>query len=212
MWNLIPKKKIPPTRIQRYCCQVLKETGTPHRLAALGVRAAESTKRQGRDTFGIRGGSYKMAVFFSLDHAEEVHHEAQDRDPVWDCTLIKTMRENNDVIVNPIYEWTDGDVWDYIRENNIKTNPLYERGYHRVGCIGCPLAPYHQKMKEFRDYPKIKEAYIRAFDRMVEVRNVEGKNDQSWENGQAVFDWWVQEGKYNIRGQMEMDLSELEDK
>jgi phosphoadenosine phosphosulfate reductase len=121
------------------------------------------------------------------------------------------MRENNDVIVNPIYEWTDGDVWDYIRENNIKTNPLYERGYHRVGCIGCPLAPYHQKMKEFRDYPKIKEAYIRAFDRMVEVRNVEGKNDQSWENGQAVFDWWVQEGKYNIKGQMEMDLSKLEE-
>lgn len=27
MWNLIPKKKMPPTRIARYCCAYLKETG-----------------------------------------------------------------------------------------------------------------------------------------------------------------------------------------
>ena len=56
MWNLIPKKKMPPTRLQRYCCAVLKETSTPNRLAALGVRKDESTGRQGRDTFGTRGG------------------------------------------------------------------------------------------------------------------------------------------------------------
>ena len=65
MWNLIPKKLMPPTRIVRYCCQVLKETGTPNRLCALGVRAAESTKRQGRDTFSTRGGHIqRRKVFF----------------------------------------------------------------------------------------------------------------------------------------------------
>ena len=64
MWNLIPKKKIPPTRLQRYCCAVLKETSTPNRIAALGVRAAESTGRLGRDTFSTRGGTLKEAIFF----------------------------------------------------------------------------------------------------------------------------------------------------
>ena len=64
MWNLIPKKLMPPTRIVRYCCQVLKETGTPNRLCALGVRAAESTKRQGRDTFSTRGAHTKTQSFF----------------------------------------------------------------------------------------------------------------------------------------------------
>lgn len=66
MWTLIPKKKIPPTRLMRYCCQVLKETSTPNRMAALGVRAAESRGRTGRDSFGVRGG-YKKAsyVFFT---------------------------------------------------------------------------------------------------------------------------------------------------
>jgi phosphoadenosine phosphosulfate reductase len=64
MWNLIPEKLMPPTRIVRYCCQVLKETTTPNRLCALGVRAAESTKRQGRDIFATRGGSTQKLYFF----------------------------------------------------------------------------------------------------------------------------------------------------
>ena len=66
LWNLIVEKEIPPTRLQRYCCAELKETGTPNRLAALGVRAAESTKRQGRDTFGVRGGHTGRLRFFRL--------------------------------------------------------------------------------------------------------------------------------------------------
>ena len=64
MWNLIPKKKMPPTRLQRYCCAVLKETSTPHRIAALGVREAESTGRQGRNTFGTRGGYTRNGYLF----------------------------------------------------------------------------------------------------------------------------------------------------
>lgn len=64
MWGLIEKKCIPPTRIIRYCCAELKENSTPHRLCALGVRAAESTKRQGRDTFSTRGGATQEQYFF----------------------------------------------------------------------------------------------------------------------------------------------------
>ena len=66
MWNLIPQKYMPPTRIIRYCCSVLKESGTPNRICALGVRAAESSKRQGRDVFGIRGGTTGKLHFFHL--------------------------------------------------------------------------------------------------------------------------------------------------
>ena len=66
MWNLIPKKLMPPTRIVRYCCQYLKEQSTPNRLACLGVRAAESRNRKGRDVFGIRGGTTGKLHFFHL--------------------------------------------------------------------------------------------------------------------------------------------------
>ena len=71
MRSLIIQNKYPPTRIARYCCRTLKETSVPNRLCALGVRGAESTKRQGRDIFatrGILGGGYRLAAanFFRL--------------------------------------------------------------------------------------------------------------------------------------------------
>lgn len=46
MWNLIPKKKMPPTRIVRWCCSELKEQGGKGRLKITGVRWAESTNRR----------------------------------------------------------------------------------------------------------------------------------------------------------------------
>ena len=213
MWNLIPKKKMPPTRFARYCCQVLKEASTPNRICLTGVREAESTKRKGRDIFNTRGGKYKDALFFSLDHALEVHKESKEiQDDAWDCTLIKTMKSHNEVVVTPLYYWTDDDIWDYINMTNLKVNPLYKQGYQRVGCVGCPLATYKKVMKEFSDFPKYKEAYIKAFDRMLDERKKASlsngeyqDNYHNWSDGQAVFDWWIEEYKRVPKGQMSLE-------
>ena len=205
MWKLIQERNMPPTRIARYCCQVLKEASSPHRFCALGVRAAESAKRKGRDAFGTRGGDVQGRAFFSLDHAEEVYQEAQERDSVWDCKLIESAKKNDELICNPIYEWTDTDVWEYIRENGIKTNPLYVKGFHRVGCIGCPLGGWKSMLMEFEMYPKYKRAYIRAFDKMVE-RNMEKGLKTRWKTGQEVFEWWVNEP--TTKGQLKLLIEE----
>ena len=45
MWNLIPRKLMPPTRLRRYCCAELKETGGKGRLTVTGVRWDESVNR-----------------------------------------------------------------------------------------------------------------------------------------------------------------------
>lgn len=46
MWNLIPQKLMPPTRLVRYCCSILKERGGNGRFIVTGVRWAESAKRK----------------------------------------------------------------------------------------------------------------------------------------------------------------------
>lgn len=46
MWNLIPKKLMPPTRLVRYCCEFLKEGGGDGRKVVTGVRWAESPNRR----------------------------------------------------------------------------------------------------------------------------------------------------------------------
>lgn len=46
MWNLIPRKLMPPTRLVRYCCKEFKETGGEGRVTVTGVRWAESQNRK----------------------------------------------------------------------------------------------------------------------------------------------------------------------
>ena len=46
MWQLIVKKKMPPTRLARYCCEELKERGGKGRVKVTGVRWAESANRR----------------------------------------------------------------------------------------------------------------------------------------------------------------------
>lgn len=45
MWSLIVDKRMPPTRIVRYCCEVLKERGGIGRVVLTGIRGEESIKR-----------------------------------------------------------------------------------------------------------------------------------------------------------------------
>lgn len=65
MWNLIPRKLMPPTRIVRYCCSELKEGGNPNRLIATGVRWAESKKRSNRSQFEVLGQTASKSICVS---------------------------------------------------------------------------------------------------------------------------------------------------
>lgn len=39
--------------------------------------------------------------------------------------------------IHPLATWSRSDVEDYVRENDIPTHPLYERGYRSIGCWPC---------------------------------------------------------------------------
>ena len=41
------------------------------------------------------------------------------------------------VKLNPLAEWQEDEVWDYLRENDVPTHPLYEQGYTSIGCAPC---------------------------------------------------------------------------
>ena len=41
------------------------------------------------------------------------------------------------VKLNPIVAWTDRQVWDYIRANDVPYNPLHDAGYPSIGCEPC---------------------------------------------------------------------------
>lgn len=224
IWSLIVDKQTPPTRFVRYCCQKLKETSTSNRFVAVGVREAESIGRRGRDTFSSHGMTKAEHFSYSTQHIKEVFDDDRQRrgeeiSPnevgVYDCLFVKKAKENDDLICNPIYKWLDSEVWTFIHDRGMKYNPLYDKGFVRVGCLGCPLSS--QQVSELEMYPKYKEQFIRTFDKMLERRRASGKDDvttkegiHKWTDGQAVYRWWT--GDDSIPGQMSIfDMKETED-
>lgn len=188
MWNLIPQKLMPPTRVARYCCAILKEQSGKDRMITTGVRWAESAKRK------QNRGIYEAGRDLILSNDND------DTRRLFENCRMKARR-----VCNPIIDWTDLDVWDYIKSEHIRTNPLYGCGFRRVGCIGCPMAGRKGMQFEFARYPKYRDMYIRAFDHMIDERIRRGKMDGSWRlvtNGMDVFHWWMEDGV--LPGQMEL--------
>lgn len=180
MWNLIPRKLMPPTRVVRYCCAELKEGGGKGRFIATGVRWAESAaRRKNRGGWEVLHSNRQKSLILANDNEE-------------DRRLFETCQMKGKRVVNPIIDWKDDDVLDYAAVEKIPMNPLYCEGFHRVGCVGCPMATKSMAM-EFARYPKIKAAYIRAFDRMLEERRKRSLPSR-WQSGVDVFHWWMEDG------------------
>lgn len=207
MWSLIEKNGIPPTRLARYCCRVLKEHSIPNRFIAVGVRASESTNRKGKDFFTTRVKKKSDATFYSFKHTKEVFETAKEMmhennekpndHNVWDCQLISKAKDNDDLICYPIYKWIDSEIWQFIHDRKIKYNPLYDEGFLRVGCVGCPFAGNQKKILE--RFPKYKQNYILAFERMLKTTH---KKLGTWKTGEDVYKWWIQDDE--IPGQMDL--------
>lgn len=88
-------------------------------------------------------------------------------------------------ILNPIIDWTDDDVWEFIRKYKVRYCELYDQGYKRLGCIACPMGTHQQQ--ELERYPKYRQNYIKAFQRMLDNYNKPAK----WKTGEDVMDWWL---------------------
>lgn len=196
MWNLIPKEKYPPTRISRYCCRNLKESGGDGRLTVTGVRWAESRNRKESQ------GLVSIHVNKRKNNAEILMHSGLTRNKSGGVILtndndetrrmVESCYKRNKTTINPIIDWEDEDVWGFIRAHGIPYCSLYDEGWERIGCIGCPLSR-KGRIKQFDRYPQYVNAYILAFEKMLHARMEAGLKQYSFgETGKDVFNWWME--------------------
>ena len=54
-----------------------------------------------------------------------------------DMQLVELDELNNLLKINPLINWSEADVWNYIRENNIPYNVLHDKGFPSIGCQPC---------------------------------------------------------------------------
>ena len=201
MWRLIEDKSMPPTRLVRYCCRILKETTVPNRMLCFGVRESESVGRHGRDAFGIWAKSKDEGRYRSLGHTYAMFKlDKFGGEDAYQCQMIQACKKNQKTVCQPIYRFSDSDVWEYVKRFEVPMNPLYAKGYKRVGCVGCPMGGGKRMIEEFNDYPAYKTNYIKAFDRMV-IKNKEKGivNKLGISTGEEWFRWWVGENLKQVR-------------
>jgi len=83
----------------------------------------------------------------------ELIEQLRDRYPGIDLELLSQWASRTDirkveidhdhgaiVKLNPLAEWTEDEVWDYVREREVPYHPLYDRGYTSIGCAPCTRA------------------------------------------------------------------------
>lgn len=199
MWNLIPRKLMPPTRLVRYCCEELKESGGEGRMTVTGVRWAESKNRE--DNQGVVT-IMSRSVHKELDGNTDFRPTRQGgvmlmNDNDENRKLVEFCYRRHKTTLNPIIDWTDAEVWRFIRQERIPYCCLYDKGFHRLGCIGCPMATRRGRSIEFARWPKYLTAYLHAFERMIREREKRGKLDGTWRMGtdpMEIFHWWMQDG------------------
>ena len=203
MWRLIEEKLMPPTRIARYCCSELKERGGKGRLVVTGVRWAESRTRNENQGLVTIIGKPKTTVKQATEN--DVNFTLTDKggvvlnnDNTNSRKFVEMCYTNRKTMLNPIIDWEDENVWEFLNYYGIESNPLYQCGFKRIGCIGCPIASKHRYV-EFERYPKYRENYVKAFDRMLLRRKEKGLEIlPTWYNGEAVMRWWLEEDSMQI--------------
>lgn len=87
---------------------------------------------------------------------------------------------------HPIINWSDEQVWDFIQAEHIPYCSLYDEGFTRIGCVGCPLASTAKILAEFKRWPNFERAYLWAFEKMLE-----GRVFKKWKTKYDVMDWYL---------------------
>ena len=179
-YELIKKKKMLPTRMKRYCCIYLKEQAGQGTTTLVGVRAAESVRRAKRKEIEIQGHKDNTELLDQFNRNEELSHTC--------------VKGKDKIIIMPIFHWTDKDVWNFIREQEMDYCQLYDEGHKRIGCIFCPMANKKSIAIDRKKYPRIEKQIKKSIQYILD--NKEDFLTQVTINGRRmnadeVFEWWV---------------------
>jgi len=118
-------------------------------------------------------------------------------------------KDSGKIFINPIINWSDDDVWEFIKERELPYCSLYDEGWKRIGCLFCPNAGSKERLKQAKRYPRMTKAFIKHFELLWADRKSKPKKDGStsvdrWASGEEFFWWWL-----GVEGNEETDQTVL---
>lgn len=101
-------------------------------------------------------------------------------------------KDKTKTYINPIIDWEENEIWEFIEQYKIPYCKLYNQGFNRIGCLFCPQVYYKRRLEECNRYPKYVKAFINAFGKLYQARKEKGNASvDRWENGEEMFWWWI---------------------
>lgn len=171
MYQMAKEKGMIPTRRLRWCCAEFKESAGAGKVTLTGIRKAESTRRAKRKEVEVSGHKFSGDLGEFTDWSEarikkqykNINQDEFTRDKQQE---IRCINGKDSIIVNPMLEWSDADVWDFL--NKVMEVPhceLYDPPYnqHRIGCILCPMSGPKQHKRDIELWPHVKERWMGVF-------------------------------------------------
>ena len=103
---------------------------------------------------------------------------------------IRCINGKDSIIINPIIEWSDADVWDFL--NKVVEVPhceLYDPPYnrHRIGCILCPMSSMKTKLRDIELYPHVKQKWLEVFEYFIGGGTTQTISSESQVDSRVVF-------------------------
>lgn len=176
IFNIAVKRQILPTMRVRWCCAEYKETAGAGKVTLIGIRHEESSRRARRNEVEINSrkfsGTLEQLDKYRLEQNEKAKKPRKGRKPKGEPLSIVTangervlgcIHGKESLLISPIIHWTEKDVWEFL--NVVMQVPhcsLYDEGWTRLGCIGCPMSSQKQKRIENARYPHVKRNWIKA--------------------------------------------------
>lgn len=130
--------------------------------------------------------------------------ESPRRAKLWK-TVVPNTRTGK-LMLAPIVYWTDADVWQYIESRSVPYCDLYDEGFDRLGCVGCPMAGSRGRKEQFKRWPRFEQAWRRAFHKLWNAKsgtlNRMGKPRyfEKFGSADAFFEWWLSGEKHDGDG------------
>ena len=172
IYQLAVEKEILPTMRVRWCCAEYKETSGAGRVTLIGIRHQESARRAKRNEVEINNRKFSGTLEGLDEYRQELKAKRARRKSKKDGVNITNADQEQtlgcisgkeSILISPIIHWTEEDVWEFL--NKVMEVPhcsLYDEGWHRIGCIGCPMSSAKQKQIENIRYPHVKRNWIKA--------------------------------------------------
>ena len=180
IYQLAIEKQILPTMRVRWCCAEYKETSGAGRVTLIGIRHQESSRRAKRNEVEISSRKFSGTLEGLDEYRQELKAKRERRKSKKDGVNITNADQEQtlgcisgkeSLLISPIIHWTEADVWEFLNKvMEVSHCSLYDEGWHRLGCIGCPMSSAKQKQRENIRYPHVKRNWIKA------IKAIRGQN------------------------------------